>query len=208
MLPPFHLASSFTTPTPPQNLKPPRSATVTPGHRTVTRRAFFAAALGGLIGSQNAAAAPMLAIGRQQTRMQPSGSLSSDETWKVAEHILAMHFRDESRLSVYEVFLMRVAGTGSMRPAIGDGDVVIMEMAPFETLGRGDVVWAIDGARTVWGLNGERTASSLLHRITGGDHDGWVTRGDNNLQPDAGLLTRAEYRARVCQVIHCRKQRA
>jgi hypothetical protein len=47
----------------------------------------------------------------------------------------------------------------------------------------------------------------VMHRITGGSPAGWVTRGDNNLQADHWRVTVDNYRARVCQVIHCRKER-
>lgn len=95
-----------------------------------------------------------------------------------------------------------------MRPAIGDGDVVIMESAPFEALAPGDVVWWVDDSQTTWNVDGKRGPVSMLHRITGAGTHGWITRGDNNLESDPVLMTAQLYRARVCQVIHCRKQRA
>jgi hypothetical protein len=172
----------------------------------LSRRAFVASLLG-MSGGPVAVAAPKLVIGRQQTRIQPSGSLTPAETWSLAQRMLSLHERGETRLSRHPVFLFRVAGTGSMRPAIGDGDVVIMESAPFSALGLGDVVWWIDDSQTVWNVDGQRGPLSVLHRITGTTSRGWITRGDNNAAADSVVVTAAHYRARVCQVIHSRKTR-
>lgn len=180
------------------------------GHVTwspLTRRGFFAVALSGLVLPAHASAAPKLVVGRQQTRNQPSGSLSSDQAWSLAQHIVALHLRHEARLSAFDVFLIRVAETGSMRPALGDGDVVIMEMAPYGALGLGDIVWWINESQMCWGLEGHRGPQSVLHRITGGAPGGWITRGDNNVEADPGRVTQPRYRARACQVIHCLKER-
>lgn len=172
----------------------------------VTRRGFLALSLAAVANPGDLLATPKLMVGRQQTRMQPSGSLSHRQTWRLAEQMIAMHLRHEARLSAYDVFLVRVAETGSMRPALGDGDVVIMEIAPYEVLGVGDIVWWVDDQHTCWGLDGQRGPQSVLHRITGGRPGLWITRGDNNVDADPGRMTPSRYRARVCQVLHSQKR--
>lgn len=141
----------------------------------------------------------------QRTALQPSSSVSASEALTTAHYLLRQHNAGVIKLSAYEVEVRLIKPTGSMRPAVGDHDVVIVEKAPFETLGLGDAV--IGGATTARELlSTGRSDWNVLHRIYGGKAPVFVVRGDNNEQSDPVRLTPTTYSGwRSIAVFHTRK---
>ncbi|HEY0966964.1 MAG TPA: S24/S26 family peptidase [Opitutaceae bacterium] len=160
-----------------------------------SRRQFLATLFPALAGSPVALnAAEVTKHSSQFTRLQPSSSLNTEEMVACVAPIFTRHITKEAVISRYEIFPFRVSSTGSMRPAIGDGDVVLMERAPFEVLAVGDIVHAISGD------------NNLMHRLIGGDAKGYVIKGDNNRWRDPFLVTRETYAGwRVFATFYTRK---
>ena len=181
-----------------------------------SRRQFLATLFPALAGSQvalNAAAEPKK-IGHvergQRTALQSSGSLGSALLRGSVEAIAAASNRGENPISLYKVRVTRIARTGSMRPAIGDEDIVILEAAPYEVLALGDVViGARNSARLTAEIRDPWKQWEALHRIVGGRPGAWALRGDNNTQGDGFALNKETYTGwRVCAVFHSNKHLA
>lgn len=127
----------------------------------------------------------------QKTALQPQGSQYPITLALVAEKMIERHRSGEAPLSLYDVEIRRATRTGSMRPAIGDNDILLVERAPYSDLRLGDLVeGSNESARLVASMGGEWDAS---HRIVGGKPGAWVTRGDNNSQRDPFPLTPKTY---------------
>lgn len=78
-----------------------------------------------------------------------------------------------------------VVATGSMEPAIGAGDVVILCRTDPTALEVGDVIqYQSDGC-------------TVIHRIVGKDGDTFITQGDANNAPDLRPVERNQVLGRV-----------
>jgi signal peptidase I len=76
--------------------------------------------------------------------------------------------------------------TGSMEPAVSPGDVVLVSTLPDGIDYEPGMVVAFDTVD----VEGEPIVK--VHRITGPDGDGFVTRGDANASPDSGVRSRED----------------
>lgn len=81
-----------------------------------------------------------------------------------------------------------IANTGSMKPALDESQIVIVERRSFARLRAGDIV-LIDAA---WSP-GARVAHRLVEQLPMG---WWITRGDANQQPDP-LMRECDYAGAV-----------
>src|SRR5262245_55393505 len=87
----------------------------------------------------------------------------------------------------FAAFSASIVATGSMRPAIGPGDVVVTRQINDDTEILGRVVTAEDPAR----------GGLLTHRIVRDNFDGtYATRGDNNAGADSTPMPRETIRGR------------
>src|SRR5262245_28712218 len=87
----------------------------------------------------------------------------------------------------FAAFAASIVDTGSMRPAIGPGDVVVTRQLNDDTEILGRVVTAEDPSR----------GGLLTHRIVRDNFDGtYTTRGDNNANPDSTPMPRENIRGR------------
>lgn len=137
--------------------------------------------------------------GRPPQHLQASSTLSSEEATSAWQEALRALHEAAVEVSRYPVIVGPVSATGSMRPAIGDHDLVLIEWSPYHLLRKGDVVRIGDSEKI-----GE-DSTITLHRIVGGEPGAWITRGDNARQTDARILTPTRYRGRAIGVLWTRK---
>lgn len=174
-----------------------------------TRRQFlaFASAIFAAVPAW-AAQRKQLPIGHvhpgQRTALQPTASRGGRLLEESIAALVVRHSTGQNPISDYEVKIRTASRTGSMRPAYGDDDIILVERAPYEELRLGDIV---EGANNTAQLMAEMgQAWTAGHRIVGGRPGAWVTRGDNNQQRDNFLLTPETYTGwRVIAAFYTRK---
>lgn len=89
--------------------------------------------------------------------------------------------------------------TGSMRPQIESGDIVISKAVPFKELKKGQIV----NYRPKWN-NGKLT----LHRLVENDKDGWIASGDNNSRSENWeRVTEANYDSVLVRIYRNKKKK-
>lgn len=92
--------------------------------------------------------------------------------------------------------IYHVLDTGSMRPMIRGGDLVLCERVPYEDLRIGDIV----SYRPAW--NNRR---NTLHRLVAKDSGGWILAGDNNVNSEVfERMTAENYDSRALRFYRLR----
>jgi len=84
-----------------------------------------------------------------------------------------------------------IAPTGSMRPTLDEGSVVMAEVVGWEQLHQGDIVIyrATDG-------------DEVIHRLYARRGDHWIVLGDNNTAVDRETVTAENLLGRVCGIFY------
>jgi signal peptidase I len=91
-----------------------------------------------------------------------------------------------------------VTDTGSMAPTFDSGYIVVMEPKPFEALQQGEIV----------AFHAEWSPTLVVHRLYWRADSGWLTKGDNLINPDPSLLIKQHYAgAVIVAAIHKRTGR-
>lgn len=91
---------------------------------------------------------------------------------------------------VSEYAFARIGPSGSMRPVLDNYDYVIVSDTPFDALQLHDIVLRADYQGLV-----------ACHRLSMIGKDAHLTKGDNNLRHDRGLLVRQNYKGRIVLIV-------
>ena len=115
-----------------------------------------------------------------QSTSTPRNYAIAKKTMTISGYVLAILLLSFSALSFTGVAKARIVLTGSMKPTINPGDIIITTPITHKTPHVGDVV-AYQARR----FNGQAVAV-FSHRIIGGDlTHGFIVKGDANKTPDA-----------------------
>ena len=120
---------------------------------------------------------------RKTLGLAPSSTLTSRTARAVARTMSAQ---------IPGSIIATVQATGSMRPLFDDSALLVLESVPFDSLRIGDIVT----------YEHSGTHALIVHRLLEKRDGGFWAKGDHNGRMDDSLVTRENYRMRVCGILY------